>query len=163
MEIREIASRDLAMVRRIARETWADTYAGVIPEDAQRKFVERVYSDEMLIWRRERGLFLVAETDGEILGFADFNRPFDDDRVVSLAAIYVSPKEQRKGAGSKLVEEGIRRYPDATAIVVRFEKRNDPARRFYERHGFEKIGECEVDFLGHTSKMVEMARSLREA
>lgn len=155
-----MAARDLAEVRAIARETWADTYAGAIPEDAQRKFVERVYSDEMLAWRGGRGVFLVAAGERGLVGFADFNRPFDDDRVVGLAAIYISPKEQRRGAGSALLLEGIRRSPDAKRIVVRFVKSNGPARSFYERHGFEHAGEYEEDFLGHPSKMVEMLLEL---
>ncbi len=156
-----MAARDLAPVRRIARETWADTYAGVIPDEARRRFVERVYSDEMLAWRAGRGLFLVADIEARgIVGFADFNRPFDDDRVVGLAAIYVLPQEQRRGAGTGLLLEGVRRSPDARSIVVRFVKSNDPARLFYERHGFERAGEFEEDFLGHPSKMVEMILDL---
>jgi ribosomal protein S18 acetylase RimI-like enzyme len=115
----------------------------------------------MLAWRAGRGIFLVAAGEGGIVGFADFNRPFDDDRIAGLAAIYISPGEQRRGAGSKLLLEGIRRSPDASGIVVRFERGNHIARGFYERHGFEHAGEYEEDFLGHPSRMVEMVRSLR--
>lgn len=155
-----MAVGDHAEVRRIARKTWADTYSGIIPEDAQRRFVERVYSDEMLAWRGKRGVFLVAVGGSGIIGFADFNRPFDDDRVAGLAAIYVLPGEQRNGAGSKLLTEGIRRFSDARSMVVRFGAKNNAARNFYKRHGFEKVGESEEDFLGHPSKMVEMSRPL---
>jgi GNAT superfamily N-acetyltransferase len=156
-----MAASDYAEVRGIARKTWADTYAGVIPEDVQKEFVERVYSDDMLAWRAGRGMFLVAEEGGSIVGFADFNRPFDDDRIVSLAAIYILPGEQRKGAGSMLLEEGIRLAPDANRLVVRFERGNHVARSFYERRGFERVGESEEDFLGHPSRMVEMVCPLR--
>lgn len=155
-----MTAHDFAQVREVARETWADTYAGIIPEDVRKEFVERVYSDEVLAWRGERGVFLVAEANGGIVGFADFNRPFDDDRIVSLAAIYVLPEEQKRGAGSELLLEGIRRSPDARRLVVRFEVANRAARCFYEKHGFEKAGEFEEDFLGHTPRMVEMSLDL---
>ncbi len=164
LEIREMAAPDLAAVRQIARETWADTYAGVIPEGIQKEFVERVYSDEMLAWRGGRGVFPVVEREGAVVGFADFNQHFDDDGIIGLAAIYVSPEEQRRGAGSGLLREGIRRFPDASRLVVRFEEGNRTARSFYERHGFERAGEYEEDFeedfLGHPSKMVEMSLEL---
>ncbi|MGH3087151.1 MAG: GNAT family N-acetyltransferase [Rubrobacteraceae bacterium] len=160
MRIREMTDRDLPGVREVARETWPATYAGIIPEDVQKQFVERVYSDDLLSWRGERGVFLVAEDGGVIVGFADFNKPFEDDRVVSLAAIYILPAEQRRGIGSELLREGIRRFPDANKLVVRFERGNLAARRFYERHGFEEVGQFEEDFLGHPSRMVEMSLEL---
>ncbi len=160
MKVHEMTAEDFAAVRAVARTTWADTYEGVIPEEARTRFVERVYSDEVLSWRGERGLFLVAETESGIVGFADFNKPFDDDRIVSLAAIYILPEKQRRGAGSALLREGIRRFSEAVRLVVRFERSNDPARRFYERHGFEEAGEFEEDFLGHPSRMVEMTMKL---
>ncbi len=155
-----MAARDFAEVREVARETWTDTYAGVIPEGIQKEFVERVYSDEMLAWRGERGVFLVAETESGIVGFADFNQPFESDLIVGLAAIYVLPGEQKRGAGSGLLREGVRRFPDASKLVVRFEIGNRVAQRFYERSGFEKAGEFDEDFLGHPSRMVEMVMNL---
>lgn len=160
LEIREMTATDLAEVRNVARKTWADTYSGIIPGDIRKEFVERVYDDELLVWRGERGVFLVAEGEGVIVGFADFNQPFEDDLVVGLAAIYVLPDEQRRGAGTALLLEGLRRFPKAVRVVARFEKENRAARRFYERHGFEKAGEYAEDFLGHPSRMVEMVVKL---
>lgn len=155
-----MTARDMPGVREVARKTWTDTYEGIIPEGVRKEFVERVYSDTVLAWRGGRGVFLVSESESGIVGFADFNRPFEDDYVVGLAAIYVLPEEQRRGVGSGLLLEGVRRFPEAVRLVVRFESRNRAAHRFYERHGFEKVGEFEEDFFGHPSKMVEMSMDL---
>lgn len=157
MHIRDIQTRDFPAVRRVARETWADTYRDIIPEGVQAEFVRRAYSWESLARRMESGVFLVAELDGEVVGFANFAE-VPSAGEVRLGAIYVLPDEQGRGAGSRLLEAGISRFPAAARITLRVERDNLPARRFYEARGFREAGEFTDDLIGHETREVEMVR-----
>lgn len=159
VKIRDVQTGDFPAVRRVARETWADTYRGIVPEDVQAGFVRQAYSEESLARRMDYGVFLVADRDGELVGFADF---YSDSEEVRLAAIYVLPEAQGEGAGTRLLEAGISRFPSATKYTLRVERDNLPARRFYEARGFREIGEFTEDFFGHEMREVEMVCETRE-
>jgi len=153
--IRDIQPGDFPAIRRVARETWAVTYRGIVPESAQDEFVRRAYSEESLARRMKGGVFLVAELNDEVIGFADF---YSDSGEARLAAIYVLPNGQGRGIGTRLLRMGISRFPADMRITLRVERDNHPARRFYEARGFQETGEFTEDFFGHEMREVEMVR-----
>jgi ribosomal protein S18 acetylase RimI-like enzyme len=67
------------------------------------------------------------------------------DRVIAYLALkdsyvdrlYVDPDEQRRGWGSRLLEFAKQRSPDG--LGLRTHQENQPARAFYERHGFVPV------------------------
>ncbi len=122
--IRDIQPGDFPAIRRVARETWAVTYRGIVPERAQDEFVRRAYSEEALARRMEGGVFLVAELNDEVIGFADF---YSDSGEARLAAIYVLPNRQGRGIGTRLLRMGISRFPADMRITLRVERDNHPA------------------------------------
>jgi len=151
--IRDIQLGDFLAIRRVARETWAVTYRGIVPEDVQDEFVRRAYLEESLARRMEGGVFLVADLNEKVVGFADF---YSDSGEVRLAAIYVLPGEQGRGIGTRLLEAGIKRFSAVARITLRVERDNHPARRFYEAHCFRETGEFTEDFFGHEMREIEM-------
>lgn len=100
------------------------------------------------------GVFLVTARDDEVLGFADFGP--DAGGTVELAAIYVLPEAQGHGLGSRLLAAGMGRFPTGTGFVLRVERDNAGARRFYEARGFRAVRELADAFLGHEFRDVEM-------
>lgn len=147
MEVRDATTRDIIAVQRVARISWADAYRDIVPNDVQERFLEHAYSEESLKSRVSSGVFVVAEADGEVVGFADFCEVSADE--VELAAIYVLPGFQRRGIGSRLFDEGLRRLPSASKRRVAVERENERARRFYESRGFAKTGERTERAFGH--------------
>jgi ribosomal protein S18 acetylase RimI-like enzyme len=105
----------------------------------------------------ERGVFLVAVVDGEVVGFADFFAASPDE--VELAAIYVLPEAHGQGIGTRLLEEGLARFPRAKRCVLEVARDNAGARRFYAARGFRAVGESVWRFAG--GEAVEL-RVLRE-
>lgn len=95
-------------------------------------------------WSREPGwLLLVAERDGEVVGYAaaritpsasawDFG-----DRVGRLETLAVAPADRSHGLGTAIVNEVRRHWRDAgvRAATVTVIAGNDDALRFYERLG----------------------------
>ena len=141
VEVREMGVGDLDAVEEVARITWGETYRCIIPEDEQARFAGRAYSEESLKYRMETGVFLVAVLGGEVVGFADFDPDPGKPGEVELAAIYVLPKMQGRGVGTRLLEAGIGRFDSAGSLTLRVARDNFGGRRFYEARGFRSVGE----------------------
>lgn len=154
LAIRDAGVDDVREIQRVARITWDHTYRETIPESVRKEFLSQAYSAEALRLRMESDTFLVAFHDDGVVGFADFrSRP---TREVELAAIYVLPEMQGRGIGSRLLEAGISRFPLSTSFVLRVERDNTRARRFYEAHGFKHAGDHAERFCGHVFHEAEM-------
>ena len=81
--------------------------------DDEAKLVERIRFSNSFI----RELSLVAEEQGEIVGHVLFSKAkiIQDNgeiEVLVLAPVAVNPSVQKKGIGSNLIEEGLRRAKD---------------------------------------------------
>lgn len=156
VKIRELSVRDFGAVGRVARETWADAYAGIIPEQTQRRFLARAYSTSSLARRIEDGVFLVAESEGNVVGFADFSADSGEVGTVELAAIYVRPDAQGRGLGTRLLVAGFARFPAARRVTAEVEQENSAARRFYEARGFVETARRTERVFGHEFRTVVM-------
>jgi putative acetyltransferase len=85
---------------------------------------------------REAGdavISLVAESEGRVVGHVLFSRLEAPMPALALAPVAVLPDRQRQGAGSRLIEEGLRQSQEAGwgAIFVV----GEPA--YYSRFGFD--------------------------
>ncbi|MEK5036847.1 GNAT family N-acetyltransferase [Sporosarcina sp. FSL K6-3457] len=146
--IRLMTTQDSAHVQHIARLTWFETYKGLIPEDIQKKFIDRSYSHAMMLKRMERSTVLIAECEGNPIGFANFTKK-DEDGDSELTAMYVLPSHQHMGYGKKLFNYALSMLNDAQQFFVYVDGRNLNGRAFYEKQGFELLEVFEEDFEGH--------------
>jgi ribosomal protein S18 acetylase RimI-like enzyme len=74
---------------------------------------------------------LVAEQNGEVVGFISMAH---GDTVEHL---YVDPDRRGRGVGSTLLDEAKRLMPGGFGLWLF--QRNEPARRFYEKHGMRLV------------------------
>lgn len=155
--------RDFGVVRRVARETWADAYAGIIPENVQREFLEHAYSEASFARRMEAGVFLVAVEAYEVVGFADLSPDPGDPDALELGAIYVLPGLQGRGIGTRLLEAVLARLPSAREVTAEIERENLAARRFYEARGFTETCRRTDQAFGHEFRIVEMTLLVEES
>jgi len=139
---------DIAAVQQIAKISWNDTYEGIIPIDVQNLFIEKAYSNAMMMKRLEKTYVYVAVHDDKVVGFANFTR-VDEDGDSELTAIYLLPSHQRFGYGKKLLAEGLKHIHNAQQLLVYVESENKKGRSFYERNDFECIEEFDEFFEGH--------------
>jgi GNAT superfamily N-acetyltransferase len=154
LKIRDAGVDDVREIQRVARTTWDQTYRESIPEDVREEFINQAYSADSLKHRMEANVFLVAAMGGEIFGFADIRSHSTTE--VELAAIYVLPEMQGRGIGFRLLQAGVGRFPLSTSIMLRMERGNVWARRFYEAHGFRHAGDHAVEFCGYVVHETEM-------
>ena len=85
---------------------------------------------------------LVAERDGEIVGFVSVGPSRDDDADGELYAIYVHPDHWDRGVGRALIEAGEERLRELghRRVVLWVLEDNPRARRFYEAAGWSTDG-----------------------
>jgi ribosomal protein S18 acetylase RimI-like enzyme len=81
-------------------------------------------------WFIERDELWVSEEDGRINGFFSL-------KGRELSHINVEPDAQNRGVGAEMLAEAKRLRPEGLELWV-FQK-NEGARRFYERQGFELV------------------------
>ena len=79
----------------------------------------------------------VARVNGEIAGYTS---PHTIDGQRRIGALYVSPKAQGKGVGTKLLEKAVAWHGRERDVFLHVLGYNQNAINFYERFGFEKTG-----------------------
>jgi len=94
---------------------------GIHTDDEVRAWFASIVLVEHEVW--------VAELDGRVVGIAVL-------RGDSLDQLYVQPEVQRRGVGLRLLDH-VKRGRSRLRLFT-FEA-NEPAREFYEKHGFKAI------------------------
>lgn len=86
----------------------------------------------------EKNWILVAEDQGEIIGFICFRVKM---RKPETTLYFVGVREKRRGVGWALIMEMMRYAGDNLTLTLNCAKDNDIGNAFYARHGFEVTGE----------------------
>ena len=142
--VRDATPGDAADIQRVARASWRDTYRDIFEPAFIEDFLARNYSEAALASAaeaaatRDRAAFLVAERDGEIVGYLDFG---EGPRGPELFRIYADPAHYGTGVGSALLAELHRRIEGVVdTYVLDVHSRNERGRAFYDRNGFVMVG-----------------------
>lgn len=158
--IRTGTQQDITAVQEIAHISWNDTYQDIIPMNIQQSFLDKSYSVPMMEMRLKKTILLLAEHDGEPIGFANFTK-LDDDGDAELIALYMKPEHQRHGYGRKLLDSGLTYLLDGSNLFVYVESENKKGRSFYEANGFEFVEEFEELFEGHPLQTAKYVYNLK--
>jgi GNAT superfamily N-acetyltransferase len=135
--VRSGTPADAEAVARVQVETWQAAYAHMLPRDELARLSIEDRADQ---WRRHPPL--VAEVDGEVIGFVSVGRSRDEGEDGELYAIYVHPNHWDTGAGRALIaagEERLQQLGHKEALLWVLED-NPRARRFYEIAGWSTDG-----------------------
>jgi ribosomal protein S18 acetylase RimI-like enzyme len=91
-------------------------------------------------WRRCDG-FLVAEKDGQIIGYAALTAHAPED-TVSISDLVVARVYRRQGIGTALLNAASEwaKSRNLRWLVMEAQTKNHPAIRFCEKHGFAFCG-----------------------
>jgi putative acetyltransferase len=142
MKIREYRFSDAEAHAEVHRKSVLGLASEDYPKEVVEAWASREPEDSPL---EDEKIRFVAEEDGEIIGFSDYDRETNE-----LSGLYVKPDHTGEGIGKKLLkklEEDARR----NSLDKLWCKSTFTARDFYLKHGYELIEET-----NHEMEDVEM-------
>lgn len=119
------------------------------------------WSEAMLREELGKGIFLVAERDGQAIGYVGCQTVLDEGYITNVA---VSPDCRRQGVGRALIAELVQRARAQGLSFVTLEARasNAPAIAVYEGAGFVRVGVRKNFYTAPTEDAVLMTLFLKE-
>jgi len=163
MIVREATHNDVSAIARVHVDTWRTTYRGIVPDDflANLSYEKRENGWHQVLSNapKDRNFTYVAEDEsGQIVGFANggVERAGNPVYQGELSAIYILKSHQQKGIGRELVRVVAERLGqmEIHSILV-WVLADNPACRFYETLGGQKVHEKEIERGG--TKLFEIA------
>lgn len=105
-----------------------------------------IATPEFFRWRlthqpaAEKGRWLVAETDGAVVGFARATLEWETSLPgQGMLTVAVFPRHRGRGAGTALAEAGLGHLASVGATTIRTFSIDDAGRRFADRAGFRPV------------------------
>jgi ribosomal protein S18 acetylase RimI-like enzyme len=146
--IRPLAHNELSKVQSIAHRTWPNTFREILCPEQISYMLNMMYALPVLESQWQKGhTFLLAEENGQEMGFAGFELNYAEGPKAKLHKIYLLPETQGKGLGKKLILEVARRVREAghKSLLLNVNKYNQKAIDFYQRIGFQEIYKEVID------------------
>ena len=149
MELRDATEADVESIRGVARASLMASYGHAVDEGILETAVERWYDAADLAEELDDAStrFLVAVEDDVVVAFTESYVVDRRERVGEIDWIHVHPDHRGRGVGSELLSriEGELREAAVDAIEGSVLAENEAGAEFYEREGYERTGEREVD------------------
>lgn len=153
--IRPAVVEDAQAIARVHLASWREAYQQVVPPELLAADDEHERAQR---WREaiaaRHGSVLVADLDGQIVGFAHVGHSRDEDATHAtheIYAIYLEPSAWGRGVARELMRSLLGELPDNTPITLWALADNDRARHFYRRHGFTPDGVERMETAGDRS------------
>lgn len=155
--VRRAEPQDAPVVARVHTASWRQAYRGLLPQEyldalsveARTKTWAKAFSQ----LPGQTPTNLVAELDGQIIGFTCVGPSRDDDTdtaTCELWGLYLDPAHWGAGHGHTLHTEAldVARASGAAAAILWVLTTNQRARHFYESHGWATDGAEKTDWRG---------------
>lgn len=148
MKIVKASEDHIFIIQSLSDRVWPPTFEDILTKDQIAYMMDMMYSLPAL--QKQMGElnhhYLLAEEDGEYLGYVSYETDYKDSDITKVHKIYVLPSTQGKGVGRFFIEAvaEIARENDNKALslnVNRFNKAID----FYKRMGFEIVSSEDID------------------
>lgn len=148
--IREATIDDAALIADLSRQTFYDSFAADNTKENMDRFMNETFTRESLM--KEVGaagnIFLLAEQDGEVIGYVrlrEMKNPLlkEGGAAMEIARIYAVQSSIGKGVGSALMKHCIEvaKQKKVHVIWLGVWEHNHKAIAFYTKWGFERFSE----------------------
>lgn len=148
MKIITAEEQHFNVIKQIAYETWPHTFGNILSTD-QIGYMLKLMYDVNAITKQVVELghtFILAAENNAYYGYASYEVNYKQHPVTKIHKLYILPNVQGKGIGKMLIEyvesEARRNHNQHLTLNV---NRENKAVEFYERMGFIKQGEEDID------------------
>jgi RsiW-degrading membrane proteinase PrsW (M82 family)/ribosomal protein S18 acetylase RimI-like enzyme len=145
LTIRNASFEDIELIRTLSLQIWPHTYASILTQQQIHYMLDMIYSESALVKQiQSNHQFIIVYNAGIPIGFASYNEI--EPSIYKLQKIYILPQQQGRGAGRFVIGQVINdiRPKGAKALQLHV-NRNNVARGFYEKMGFEVVREVDTD------------------
>jgi diamine N-acetyltransferase len=149
-QLRKPSLNDLSALAELGRATFVETFGHLYTPDDLQSFLTGVYSEKSVAAELNNPNlhFQILTQEEEIIGYAKIGPvhvPTENPApgAMELWQLYVSQEFIGQGLGKKLMAWAEEQFSarKATEIYVSVFSENERAIRFYESHGYRKVGE----------------------
>jgi pimeloyl-ACP methyl ester carboxylesterase/GNAT superfamily N-acetyltransferase len=139
IRIREAKQKDFVRVAQMHYPAWRQSWQGIVATHVldmigtPQNWVDIHYPTTL---KRGGWSMWMAESGGQVVGMMLLGPDLSNPNHIQIDALYVADQNQRSGVGGLLLNKALRAYPDNDMILWCAEK-NQKARDFYEKNGFE--------------------------
>ncbi|USZ70254.1 GNAT family N-acetyltransferase [Natronosalvus halobius] len=148
MDIREATSADSERIRSVAQRSLAESYTHFLDDETIDEAAGNWYGDDLQdAVEREHTVYLVAENDGETVGFSQSELVGENHGIGRIEWIHVDPDHRGSGIGPRLLARTRESLLDAGAEQIQgvVLEANEVGNEFYATHGFDRVGSRELD------------------
>ncbi|WP_175955501.1 GNAT family N-acetyltransferase [Burkholderia sp. BCC0405] len=144
--LRAATAQDANLIARLHTLSRQTAYSHILPAAY---LSDEVPTEHAIRWRhyldrneKEWGLVLIAEADGEPVGFVSAERPGDSALGVLLDCLHVHPSYRGSGTGKRMIE-AVRAWActlGVDRVHLKVLEGNERAIGFYEHNGWQLAG-----------------------
>lgn len=137
--------KDIPLIRELTFKIWPQTYSAILPQGQIGYMLKMMYSEASLKKQMDEGAQFIIVNDGTVpVGFAAYQQM--QNKIYKLHKIYVLSSQQGKGTGKYLINYIISSIKKEGAAALQLQvNRNNKAKGFYEKLGFNIIEEADFD------------------
>lgn len=145
LTLRRAYEKDIPLIRDMSLKVWPQTYSTILSAEQIDYMLDMMYSEQSLVKQmREKQEFIIVNDGNEPVGFASFS--LTEPGIYKLHKIYILPVLQGKGAGKFVIGEILKAIARKGGKALQLNvNRNNKAKDFYSRLGFEVIREEDID------------------
>ena len=147
LTIRTVTTADIALVRELTFKVWPQTYIPIIGEEQVAYMLDLMYNPTTLQRQIENNeqLFLLCYENEEPVAYASHSDV--GEGIYKLNKIYILPEKHGRGIGRFIINHLSTELSKKKAIALdlNVNRNNIPALLFYERLGFSKIADEDID------------------
>ncbi|OIN57769.1 GNAT family N-acetyltransferase [Arsenicibacter rosenii] len=148
MTIVTASTADIAAIRRIAHQTWPETFGAILSAEQIAYMLDWMYASQALEAQMTTGghQFFLAMDGEEPVGFVSCQPDYKDTPTIKVHKLYILPDQQGKGVGRLLLEKvaGVAKKQGNTTLSLNVNRYNK-AVAFYEKTGFSVAGQENID------------------
>lgn len=140
INIEDARVSEVRRIKDLLFETWSKAYQDVLTPEQIIKVTSKWHSRELLTKQvKDSSIkFLVAREGGNLVAMCNTGKIEGDH--VEIQRLHVKPSHQRRGLGTRLLNEIIKQFPKHSKFHIEVEETNTKAIDFYEKYGFKKAG-----------------------